>query len=147
MLTIIRGLPGSGKSTRARELSAETGALFIEPDMFVTANGKYCYTAERYRYAVEHAQTLLNALSYCDWSKEKGYFTPDVIYADVLPTSAEVNALLEYCGQEEIRLITLEITLDEALERNIHHVRAEDLRRMAESFEDVTIINGKAVAL
>ena len=144
MLTIIRGLPGSGKSTRARELSAETGAILIEPDMLVTANGKYCYTAERYRYAVEHAQTLLKALSYCDWSKEKGYFTPDVIYADVLPTSAEVNALLEYCGQEEIRLITLEITLDEALERNIHHVREEDLQHMAQTFEKLEIKNGKA---
>ena len=145
MLTIIRGLPGSGKSTKARELAAMTGAILIEPDMLVTANGKYCYTADRYRYAVEHAQTILKALSYCDWSKEKGYFTPDVIYADVLPTAAEVNALLEYCGQEEIRLITLEITLDEARARNIHHVREEDLRRMAETFEQLKIRNGKAV--
>lgn len=143
MLTIIRGLPGSGKSTKARELAALTGAIVIEPDMLVTANGKYCYTPERYRYAEEHARTLLEALSYCD---NKGFFTPDAIYADVLPTAADVNHLLEYCSQMEIRLITLTISPEEAGERNIHHVRAEDLRRMAEIFEDVTIINGKAVA-
>lgn len=32
MLTIIRGMPGSGKSTLGRRLAAEQNALFIEPD-------------------------------------------------------------------------------------------------------------------
>jgi predicted kinase len=34
-LTLIRGLPGSGKSTMARQVTAETGALHVEADMWV----------------------------------------------------------------------------------------------------------------
>ena len=34
-LTLIRGLPGSGKSTMARKIAAETGAMHVEADMWV----------------------------------------------------------------------------------------------------------------
>ena len=38
-LTIIRGLPGSGKSTYAKSL----GVLHLEADMFAVRNGEYCF--------------------------------------------------------------------------------------------------------
>ena len=34
-LTLICGLPGSGKSTMARKIAVETGVLHVEADMWV----------------------------------------------------------------------------------------------------------------
>ena len=39
ILTIVRGLPGSGKSTYARKLAAETGCTLIEPDALLVKGG------------------------------------------------------------------------------------------------------------
>ena len=39
ILTIVRGLPGSGKSTYARKLAAETGCTLIEPDALLVKDG------------------------------------------------------------------------------------------------------------
>lgn len=40
-LTIVRGLPGSGKSTFARMYAEDTGASHWENDMFFMVNGEY----------------------------------------------------------------------------------------------------------
>ena len=48
-LTIIRGLPGSGKSTEAKKLNV----FHIEADMFQMKNGKYCFDANYQRKAHE----------------------------------------------------------------------------------------------
>lgn len=43
VLSIVRGLPASGKSTFAKRL----GCLHLEADMFFTHNGLYCYDASK----------------------------------------------------------------------------------------------------
>lgn len=45
-LTIIRGLPGSGKSTFAERLAEKEHAIHIEADMFHMREGKYCFDRE-----------------------------------------------------------------------------------------------------
>jgi predicted kinase len=40
-LTLIRGLPGSGKSTMARKIAIDTGALHVEADMWVNYSQPY----------------------------------------------------------------------------------------------------------
>ena len=62
-LTIFRGLPGSGKTTMARKLAAQTGAILIEPDELLIENGVYRYTPERYREAVWRCEVMLEQLS------------------------------------------------------------------------------------
>ena len=42
-LCLIRGLPGSGKSTKAREMS---GYVHIEADMYFERNGHYLFKAD-----------------------------------------------------------------------------------------------------
>lgn len=50
-LIIIRGLPGSGKSTYAK--ANFKGAFHIENDMFHIKNGKYCFKRENQKDAVK----------------------------------------------------------------------------------------------
>ncbi len=132
-LTIIRGLPGSGKSTYGRQLANQTGAIFIEPDMFCMHRGEYHYTAQLYEDATKRALHLLH-VAQCD-----------CIYADVLPTQNDVMRVYNSfffgnygCGSwDELRIVTLKITVEESLAKNIHHVAECDIRRMASSWEPV----------
>ncbi len=49
-LVLIRGLPGSGKSTMAREMVA-SGFVHFEADMFFTVDGVYAYDSARIKDA------------------------------------------------------------------------------------------------
>lgn len=46
-LTIVRGLPGSGKSTYAKSI----GCIHIESDMYFMKDGVYCFNREELRLA------------------------------------------------------------------------------------------------
>lgn len=49
-LTLVRGIPGSGKSTFAKR--AFPGALLLENDMFLMENGIYKWSPEKVKAAV-----------------------------------------------------------------------------------------------
>lgn len=40
---LLRGLPGSGKSTKAKKLAGENGKIFSTDDFFVNEDGKYIF--------------------------------------------------------------------------------------------------------
>ena len=130
-LHIFRGLPGSGKTTAARKLSEETGAILIEPDALLVENGKYLYGPKRYQRAFRAAVYLLQGI---------GKTKADIIFADVLPTRGEVAMLPVFLGENErmyqLFVHDLKITAEESLLRNRHNVRPEDIERMASEWED-----------
>ena len=141
-LYIVRGLPGSGKSTFARELQAKTGALFVEPDMFLTSDGKYNYTIMEWPKAEERAHRCLRVAV---------YGCADLIYADVLTRSASIEYLYSLAyphpqpGFYKMKVFTLKITPEESKKRNVHNVRHMDIDRMAREWEDwpgEQVING-----
>ena len=65
-LILIRGIPGSGKSTKAKELIKQIpGAIHVEADMyFVNADGEYNFDAARlgdaHRWCQETAAAALS---------------------------------------------------------------------------------------
>jgi adenylate kinase family enzyme len=128
-LTIIRGLPGSGKSTLARKLSAETGAIHIEPDMFCMQDGEYRYDREKYDRAVKMARFVVNHLS--------GTLGCDIIFADVLPQTAQVDSF-RYLLPSHYKIVVqdLHISKEESLKRNKHNVRPEDIEAMAGAWQN-----------
>ena len=58
-LTIITGLPGVGKSTRAAALEAETGAVRMEPDAWMSELKLDLWDEER-RFVIETMQWRLS---------------------------------------------------------------------------------------
>jgi len=128
ILSIIRGLPGSGKSRFAHLLSEKSGAILIEPDMFLTQNTFYLYDEDRYFTARILARQIMAAILENQAS--------DMIYADVLPKPEDVHKLIGYVAGGDVYHIKYSvvdmplITREESLARNTHNVRPEDIDRM-----------------
>jgi len=132
ILTIVRGLPGSGKTTYAHKLAAETGAMLIEPDALLIRGGAYEYTPENYEHALLAARRMLYTATRVGC---------DVVYADVLETCDHVTASCVFVAKDSshdyaIHVIDMPLlTVDESMARNKHAVRREDIERMAREWE------------
>ena len=132
ILTIVRGLPGSGKSYRARDLAAHFGVMLIEPEALLVCGGEYIYTPERYKLACKRSMNLVKNLL------ETGV---DVVYADVLPRLDDVGFILwiirEFSdGMPDVQVVDMPLlTVEESIARNRHAVRREDIERMAATWE------------
>ena len=139
ILTIVRGLPGSGKTTYARKLAAETGCTLIEPDALLVKDGVYRYNQGLFNVACDFSLELLQKI---------GEAGADVIYADVLAARAYVRDVIHayrngnrrsFSHSETaytIRVIDMPLlTVDESMARNKHGVRREDIERMAREWE------------
>lgn len=132
ILTIFRGLPGSGKSYVANKLASETGVLLIEPDALLISDGRYQYSQLRYEAAL---CVSINILAYASQTGA------DIIFADCLPRRAMVRRLidsLDFVNRDEYHIYVhdLKITVSESMIRNTHNVRKEDIERMAREWED-----------
>ena len=132
IITVIRGLPGSGKSSYAQELAKQTGAILIEPDAFVTVDGKYRYDPARWGKARYLARQIMRLIATTQES--------DIIYADVQPTRREVADMLRDIGPYvpglRYRVIDmLPIDLEWSMKLNRHNVRRADIERMIELWE------------
>ena len=139
ILTIVRGLPGSGKSSYARKLSAETGAILIEPDSLLVHAGIYCYDQKFFATACDFSLDILRKI---------GETGADAIYADVLATKEYVNDVINaywdgnlgafIYGVSGFSVVVHDmplLTVDESMARNRHDVRRDDIERMAATWE------------
>lgn len=126
---IFRGLPGSGKSTEAAKLQKMVGnPMIIEPDALLIRGGDYLFADDAWWKAVRTATKM------CDLAFQMG---ADVIYADVLPTTDDVERILWHFPGYEYAIFDMQkLTVAESSVRNTHRVRKCDLERMAATWED-----------
>ena len=129
-LFIIRGLPGSGKSTFCDLLRKDYGMLVLEPDSFITKAGEYTYSKEKFEEAVFT----------CSWIIYNNIDNMDICYCDVLPKINDVRRLtLLLESTPNIRIVVIDmpkISKNTSMKRNIHEVRECDIDNMLELWED-----------
>ena len=119
-LILIRGLPGSGKSTMARDFASK-GFDHFETDMFFEVNGTYQYDASRIRDAHTWCQKMVR---------------------QALAAGRRVvvsNTFTQLREMEPYRAMTKAVRIIEAKGTwpNTHGVPAEMLERMAQRWESL----------
>jgi len=126
-LTLIRGLPGSGKTTLAEWLSdGGHNARHFEADMFFTKQGIYQFDASKLREAHEWCQQeTLSVL-------ERGY--ESVIVSNTFTT---LNEMRPYRAMAARLNIALQIYECKGSFGSIHNVPTEAIMRMASRWEDI----------
>ena len=128
-LTIIRGLPGGGKSRLGHRLAEESGALFLEPDQLLTCSGRYCYTPAEFGRATAIA---------LDIARRVASLGCDLVYADVLPRRADVARVAKACGvaPEDAFVVVCTVWPEESIARNRHSVDLRDILLMAAAWQE-----------
>jgi len=132
-LLLIRGLPGSGKTTLAEELAAlQPGAVCVAADDFFMVHGKYCFDPtlltevhERCERAAELA--MRNAASL-------------VIIHNTFSQRWEMQRYMNYAEEHGYRVSVIDLfnaglSIDELVERNVHGVPPIAVERMWQRWE------------
>jgi predicted kinase len=121
-LILIRGLPGSGKSTMARDLVSK-GFCHFEADMYFEVNGTYEYDASRIRDAHNWCQSM---------TRQALAANKRVVVSN---TFTQLREMAPYLG------MTRNATVVEATGKwqSVHGVPAEILDRMAQRWETLPI--------
>jgi hypothetical protein len=119
-LTIIRGLPGSGKTTKGLELvETQASTDHFEADMYMVGIGGYCFDRE----------TLQGAHDWCiNQTKESLIHGINVVVANTFSRTWEYQRYLDLGYPTEV--ITMTGTYP-----NIHGVPKEAIDRMKERWE------------
>ena len=134
ILTILRGLPGAGKSTRAKELR-DKGALIISNDDYFTdaATGKYRFDRARLPDAVQSCR--LNVLLAMKKGAEHIVIDNCFIYKN--PITVYYDAAFRHGYRVEVEMIggTEEKDVETYFARNVHGVPKTVIADMARKFE------------
>jgi len=122
MLIIIRGLPGSGKSTYAKK--NYPNALHLENDMYHYHNGVYEFDNNKQRNAVEWCITTAKNALRCGM---------DVVVSNTFTRKRFIDSYVEFA--KELHITTKVIRL-ETNYGNIHDVPKSVFESMKKGFED-----------
>ena len=120
-MIIVRGCPGSGKSTFAKKF----GILHLEADMFhEKVNGGYCWTSENQKKAHQFCinmatQALVHGV--------------DVAISNTFTQNWEFSKYLELAKTYGYEVLVYRCVNEYG---NIHSVPAETLKKMKDRFED-----------
>jgi predicted kinase len=120
-LILLRGLPGSGKSTFAKTL----GGIHIEADHYFMKDGEYKFDASKLKQAHEHCRTSTEG-----WMME-GY---NIVVSNTFTQEWEMDAYYELAKKYGYRVYSI-IVENRHNGVNEHGVPADKLEQMKNRFE------------
>lgn len=121
-LYIVRGIPGSGKSTFAKSI----GGVHIESDMYFVKNGEYKFDITEIKKAHEWCR---ESVEY-----ELAKFTPKVVVSNTFTQEWEMEPYFDLADKYGYRVFSV-IVENRHGSRNIHNVPEETLSKMKNRFE------------
>lgn len=127
ILTLVRGLPGSGKSTVAAALAAATGAMHVEADMYFMEDGEYKFSI-----------TMLGKAH--EWCKSNAYSAlkngRNVVVANTFTRQWEVDPYLVMAKEFgcDVQIIECTAPFD-----NIHNVPDHTISDMGDRWEQIHV--------
>ena len=125
MLFLVRGIPGSGKSTKAKQLIAEKLAdVHFEADMYFEVDGEYVFDPSK----------IKDAHSWCQKETDKALAAgKSVVVSNTFVKKWETDI---YFGLAAKHGVEVEVIVATGNYQNVHGVPAEVLLRMKENWED-----------
>jgi adenylate kinase family enzyme len=131
-LILLRGIPGSGKSSTAKLLGAGgAGTAHFEADMFFLKDGEYQFDASKLRDAHQWCQ---NSVEHAMLLNHTAGDNSTIIVSNTFTQAWEMDSYFKLAEQWDYRVTTL-IVENRHGGVNIHGVPDEALTRMRDRFE------------
>lgn len=127
---ILRGLPGSGKST----FGIHVGAWICSADLYFYKGDEYVF--DRSLLPKAHEACWQRFCKYIDENR------PDVLLDNTNTTKKEYQRYVDYAKEHGYNVVILtvetDLTDEELAKRNVHGVPVETIRRMRERMKSGT---------
>jgi predicted kinase len=125
-LILIRGLPGSGKSTEAKRIEARAPGLYrhLEADMYFVVKDKYIFDASKLGEAHKWCQSRTE-----DYL-ERGY---NVIVSNTFTTLKEIKPYENLAKEMGIKMEVYQMNNSF---KSVHDVPEETINRMKERWQE-----------
>ena len=125
-LYLIRGLPGSGKSTEAKRIKSENSGAFkhLEADMYFLLGDQYIFNASKLREAHEWCQSKTE-----DYL-EQGY---NVIVSNTFTTIKEIRPYELIAKRLNVNF---KVYQTNNTFKNVHNVPEEVLKKMKDRWQE-----------
>lgn len=144
-VTVLRGLPGSGKSTYANKIKEGAGDLYTEifsADDFHMEDGKYNWKLENVGKA--HAWCLKGFIRSVSREKDANPLAGSA-HIIVDNTNCAIWEMAPYCAVAiaygaDLVITTFECSVETAIKRNVHNVPPETIRRMNDTLEKHSVL-------
>lgn len=124
MMYLIRGLPGSGKTTVATQLATMLGTEYFEADQYFYKNGEYNFDASKLKYAHEECYDL---------TEHAMFHAYPVIVSNTFTTEKELKPYLDLAKKYNYIVVSL-VVENRHGNVSVHNVPAETMANMKNRF-------------